>query len=57
MALLLIITVVAIILPQVLGFNTVQTDGQAKDEEILTQPIKVQSTPNIDNSSQIIPNK
>jgi len=56
-SLLIIVSLIAIIVPQILGINTVQTDSQPGEEEILTQPIKVQSTPNIDNSPEINPNK
>lgn len=49
-AFLLIITLVSIIVPQMLGFNVTQTDSQMEDEEMLTQPIKVQSIPDNNNS-------
>lgn len=52
-SLILIIALVAFIVPLILGFNTTQTESQVKDDEILTQPIKVQSTPKLNNSSEI----
>lgn len=52
-SLILIIALVAFIVPLILGFNTAQTESQVKDDEILTQPIKVQSTPKLNNSSEI----
>ena len=55
-AFLLIITLVATIVPQILGFNTVNTDSQSK-EETLTQPIKVQSTPGNEDSQMANPQK
>lgn len=53
MAMLIIIALVAVIVPQMLGFNATQTDSQPEDEEILTQPIKVQITPDMDDASEI----
>ncbi|KJS82733.1 MAG: hypothetical protein JM58_14220 [Peptococcaceae bacterium BICA1-8] len=55
-AFLLIITLVATIVPQILGFNTVNTDSQI-NEENLTQPIKVQSTPENEDSQMVNPQK
>jgi len=55
-ALLLIITLVATIIPQILGFNAVNTDSESK-EDTLTQPIKVQSTPENEDFQMVNPQK
>ncbi|MGI6226376.1 MAG: hypothetical protein ACOYJ1_08995 [Peptococcales bacterium] len=56
-AVLLIIALVGIIVPQILSFNTVETDSQINDDEVLTQPLKVQGSPDLNNPLEITPQK
>lgn len=56
-ALLLIVSLVSFIVPQMLGLNTTPTEGQPQEEEMLTQPIKVQGSPGEINSLDIEPVK
>ncbi|NLT96524.1 MAG: hypothetical protein GXW85_13530 [Clostridia bacterium] len=55
-ALLLIIALVAFIVPQMLGINTTATDSEPQEEEMLTQPIKVQGPADETDSLNLKPN-
>ncbi|MDK2822584.1 MAG: hypothetical protein PWQ67_2539 [Clostridia bacterium] len=47
-SLLIISTLLISLIPKILGQDTVKTDGSVKEEDILSQPIKVQSQPNME---------